>query len=363
MRTSNSDEPRAGDRAASGRSKVSAEDAPPIAVTLGDPAGIGPDITLQAWARRHDLGLPAFVVLGDADILTGRARQLGLDVPLAATGDLAAGPRLFRDALPVLPVPEYSGPNGADGIVASIEQAVAAVAARRALALVTNPITKRSLDFAALPYPGHTEFLADLAVRYLGGARPRPVMMLAAEELKVVPATVHIPIASVPAALTIPLLRETIAITAGALVQDFGIAAPRIAVAGLNPHAGEDGLIGAEERRIIAPAIEAARALGVSVTGPHAADTLFHAEARRDYDAVVAMYHDQALIPLKTLSFDRGVNVTLGLPFVRTSPDHGTAFSIAGTGKARPTSFMAALRLAFDMGRRRAGAPAAATSS
>ncbi len=224
------------------------------------------------------------------------------------------------------------------------------------MALVTNPIAKRTLDLANLPYPGHTEFLAELAVRYCGGARPRPVMMLAAEELKVVPATVHIPLNAVAGALTKPLLRETIRITAAALAQDFGIPQPRIAVAGLNPHAGEGGLIGREETDLIAPVVTELAAEGLAVTGPASADTLFHAEARATYDAVIAMYHDQALIPIKTLAFDRGVNVTLGLPFVRTSPDHGTAFALAGTGKARPGSFIAALRLAAELGKRRAEA-------
>jgi 4-hydroxythreonine-4-phosphate dehydrogenase len=228
------------------------------------------------------------------------------------------------------------------------------VAGGAALALVTNPITKRALDLASLPYPGHTEFLADLAVRFCGGARPRPVMMLAADELKVVPATVHIPLTAVATTLTRPLLLETIRITASALAGDFGIARPRIAVAGLNPHAGEGGLIGREETELIAPVVRELTAEGLVVTGPYSADTLFHAEARAAYDACVAMYHDQALIPLKTLAFDRGVNVTLGLPFVRTSPDHGTAFALAGTGRARPDSFIAALRLAADLGQRRA---------
>ncbi len=237
--------------------------------------------------------------------------------------------------------------------------ATAAVAAGDALALVTNPIVKRTLDLAQLPYPGHTEFLAELAVRHGATRRPRPVMMLAAEELKVVPTTVHIPLSAVPGALTRALIVETVRITATALVEDFGIARPRIAVAGLNPHAGEGGLIGSEERDVVAPAVAELAAEGIAVAGPLSADTLFHAEARATYDAAVAMYHDQALIPIKTLAFDRGVNVTLGLPFVRTSPDHGTAFALAGTGKARPDSFIAALRMAHEIGLRRAAARAA----
>ena len=226
-----------------------------------------------------------------------------------------------------------------------------------ALALVTNPIAKKSLRAIPLEYPGHTAFLGLLASRHYPGRRFHPTMMLVADELKVVPATVHIPLSAVAGTLTTPLIaRRPSTSTAAALSQDFGIQRPRIAVAGLNPHAGEDGLIGTEETELIAPAIAEAAAAGIAVTGPFSADTLFHAEARSTYDAVVAMYHDQALIPLKTLAFDRGVNVTLGLPFVRTSPDHGTAFALAGTGGARPDSFIAALRLAATLGARRAAA-------
>jgi 4-hydroxythreonine-4-phosphate dehydrogenase len=298
------------------------------------------------------------VLYADLAALRERARALALDVPLAAVAGPAEAITTFATALPVLPL---AAGGGHAAIVSAIELATAAVARGEALALVTNPITKRSLDLAHLPYPGHTEFLADLAARYCGAARPHPVMMLAADELKVVPATVHIPLKAVPGALTKALLVETIRITAAALAQDFGIARPRIAVAGLNPHAGEGGLIGREEAELIAPAVAELAGEGLAVTGPWSADTLFHAEARATYDAVVAMYHDQALIPLKTLAFDRGVNVTLGLPFVRTSPDHGTAFALAGTGKARPTSFIAALRLAAELGRRRAAAASGAT--
>jgi 4-hydroxythreonine-4-phosphate dehydrogenase len=324
---------------------------------MGDPAGIGPDITLASWLERAALELPPFVLLGDPDALTARARQLSLAVPIETVADLAAGQAAFAAALPVLPV---RGASGKAMIVAAIEQATAAALEGRALGLVTNPITKSALSFSELAYPGHTEYLARLAARHVGGRRPRPVMMLVAEELKVVPATVHVPLTAVAPLLSAELLNETITITAAALRRDFGIAAPRIAVTGLNPHAGEDGLIGGEEASLIGPVVAALAGSGLAVSGPHAADTLFHAEARRGYDAVVAMYHDQALIPLKTLAFERGVNITLGLPFVRTSPDHGTAFAIAGTGKARPGSFIAALRLAAEIGQRRARAVAAA---
>ena len=233
-----------------------------------------------------------------------------------------------------------------------------AALAGSALALVTNPIAKKSLRTVPLEYPGHTAFLGRLAARHSGKDGMRPVMMLVAAELKVVPVTVHIPLAAVPRTLTRGLIAETVRTTARALAQDFGIRRPRISVAGLNPHAGESGLIGTEEADIIAPAVAELAGEGLAVTGPYSADTLFHPEARRTYDAAIAMYHDQALIPLKTLAFDRGVNVTLGLPFVRTSPDHGTAFALAGTGKARPDSFIAALKLAAELGMRRASASA-----
>ena len=333
----------------------------PIAVSMGDPAGIGPDIALMSWRERSRHGLPPFVLYADPDVLVQRALALGLAVPIATIVSLTEAVKAFADALPVMPVPigPGTGTAGADAaVIAAIEAAAAAVATNEALALVTNPIVKRTLDLAQLPYPGHTEFLAELAVRHGAARRPRPVMMLVADELKVVPATVHIPLSGVPAALTRGLIVETVRITAAALTRDFGIGRPRIAVAGLNPHAGEGGLIGGEETSVIGPAIEELVAEGIAVSGPHAADTLFHAEARNGYDAAVAMYHDQALIPIKTLAFDRGVNVTLGLPFVRTSPDHGTAFALAGTGKARPDSFIAALRLARELGIRRAAARA-----
>jgi 4-hydroxythreonine-4-phosphate dehydrogenase len=323
----------------------------PLAVTMGDPAGIGPDVILASWHERERHALGPFVVYGDPEILRQRARNLGLDVPVAPIAALADAGRVFADALPM-----YSTAT----IVGAIEEATAAVAGGEALALVTGPIAKKSLQGIGLEYPGHTAFLGQLASRYCGGSGYRPTMMLVADELKVVPATVHIPLAAVAKTLTRPLLAETLRIAAAALVEDFGIEQPRLAVAGLNPHAGEGGLIGDEEANVIAPAIAEVAASGVAVSGPHSADTLFHEEARSTYDAVVAMYHDQALIPLKTLAFDRGVNVTLGLPFVRTSPDHGTAFALAATGKARPTSFIAALQLAAKLGQQRAKSQAAA---
>jgi 4-hydroxythreonine-4-phosphate dehydrogenase len=324
---------------------------------LGDPAGIGPDITLLSWLERDAHALHPFAVYGDADALHERARILKLDVPLAEVAGLPEAGRRFPHALPVVrgargvPLVPAAGPDA--GIVDSIETATAAVLAGAALSLVTNPIAKRSLGAILLEYPGHTAFLGQLAARHTGDRSIRPVMMLAAPGLRVVPATVHIPLAAVPGTLTRSLIVETGRIVARALAEDFAVDNPRIAVAGLNPHAGEGGLIGAEEAEIIAPAIAELQREGLAVTGPHSADSLFHEEARSGYDAAIAMYHDQALIPLKTLAFDLGVNITLGLPFVRTSPDHGTAYALAGTGRARPHSLIAALQLAAELGRRR----------
>jgi 4-hydroxythreonine-4-phosphate dehydrogenase len=352
------------------------ERALPIAVTMGDPAGIGLDITLLSWAAGAQARLPAFAFYGDADALRRRARRLGLKVPIATIAAASEAIAAFPTALPVravsprphaLSAPEAqasavpsAGAEDSDVIVAAIEDATEATLRGETLALVTNPATKRALTGPGLAYPGHTEFLAALAARHGQGRSFRPVMLLAAAELKVVPATVHIPIAAVPARLTSPLLVETMRTTAAALASDFGIPRPRLAVCGLNPHAGEDGLIGGEEEAIIRPAIAEVAAEGLAVSGPFPADTLFSAEARRGYDAAIAMYHDQALIPIKTIAFDRGVNVTLGLPFVRTSPDHGTAFALAGTGRANPGSFIAALRLAAELGLRRRERAAAA---
>jgi 4-hydroxythreonine-4-phosphate dehydrogenase len=334
---------------------------PPVAVTIGDPMGVGPDVTLAAWLERARLALPAFALYGAPDLLEERARRLGLSVPIDTIASLRDAPAAFAKALPVMVVGggRAAKPSADALVLGAIEQATEAVISGEALALVTNPASKKTLQAPGLAYPGHTELLAVLASRFLGGGTFRPVMMLVADDLKVVPTTVHIPLAAVPGTLTQELLLATIRTVAAALVEDFGIAAPRLAVCGLNPHAGEGGMIGREDVAVIAPAIAMLAAEGLAVTGPHSADTLFHAEARRAYDAAIAMYHDQALIPLKTLAFDRGVNVTLGLPFVRTSPDHGTAMAIAGTGKARSGSFVAALRLAHELGLRRARARAA----
>lgn len=338
---------------------------PPLAVTMGDPAGIGPDITLAAWLQRRAYTLAPFVVLGDAEMLAARAVALGLDVPVETVTDLGQAASLFDSALPLWSIPCATpvvagtpDARNAPAVIAAIEAAVLAVQAGTARAVVTNPIAKSVLMAAGFAHPGHTEFLGALAEAHFGVSGAVPVMLLASAELKVVPLTVHIPLAKVAEAISPDAIITTARILHRALVSDFGIAAPRIAVTGLNPHAGEDGKIGDEDARLIAPAVAALAREGLAATGPHPADTLFHAAARATYDAVLAMYHDQALIPIKTLAFDTGVNVTLGLPFVRTSPDHGTAFSIAGTGAARASSLIEALKLADAMARRRAVRPA-----
>jgi 4-hydroxythreonine-4-phosphate dehydrogenase len=327
---------------------------------MGDPSGIGPELTVRAWLARERAGLMPFAVFAAPDVLAAAAWRIGADVPLALVNSVVEGVETFQRRLPVLPIelavraePGRPDPANAPAIITAIRAATAAALAGEADAVVTQPIAKSVLTAAGFPHPGHTEFLAALA----NEARPEriwhPVMMLAAEVLRVVPATIHIPLSAVPAALSEELVARTVRITAEALHRDFGIENPRIAVTGLNPHAGEAGTIGTEERDVIAPSIARLAAEGLRVTGPHSADSLFHAAARRTYDAAVTMYHDQALIPIKTLAFEDAVNVTLGLPFVRTSPDHGTAFDIAARGTADPASFIAALRLGSELGRRR----------
>lgn len=327
----------------------------PLALTMGDPAGIGLEITLQAWSERSRWCLPPFALIGDAQALRERARLIGIEVKVVEIASLAEAAAQFGVALPVLNVSlavtsQPGRPDSANGqaVIAAIEAATAAVSRGYASAVVTNPIAKNVLYAAGFAHPGHTEFLAVLAQQHFPGRIYHPVMMLASADLRVVPLTVHIPLSTVSASITGSLIVETAEIMAAALQSDFGITNPRIAVAGLNPHAGESGAIGCEDRDIITPAIAQLRAAGLTMSGPHSADTLFHAAARRGYDAVLCMYHDQALIPIKTLAFDTGVNVTLGLPFVRTSPDHGTAFDIAGKGVASPRSLIEALRMAAD---------------
>ena len=335
----------------------------PLALTMGEPAGIGPDVTLAAWQLRQSRNIPPFFVIGCPDVLRERAAHLGMSIPIEGITEIGDATAAFPRSLPVHQIATIPGirpglpePRSAAATIAAIETAVTHVERGLAGAVVTNPIAKSVLYAAGFAHPGHTEFLAHLAQRRLGRL-VLPVMMIASDVLKVVPLTIHLPLAQVSAAITPGLLSETIRITAAALRQDFGIAAPRIAVAGLNPHAGESGTIGDEEVRVITPVIAAlqseGKAGGWTVTGPHAADTLFHPAARARYDAVIGMYHDQVLVPAKTLAFDTGVNVTLGLPFVRTSPDHGTAFDIAGKGLASPESLIAALKMAHAMERSR----------
>jgi 4-hydroxythreonine-4-phosphate dehydrogenase len=323
----------------------------PLALTLGEPAGIGPDITLAVWHRRNELKLPPFYVIADPQGLERRAQRLGLDVPIVVVEPGQAHDR-FAQALPVvklgLPADAEPGiPDAGSGpaAIASIDRAVADVIGGAALAVVTNPIAKSVLYKSGFAEPGHTEYLAKRAFE-LTGDPAWPVMMLWSPEVAVVPVTIHLPFKDVPERLTRDLIFETGRVVAHDLTRRFGIAQPRLAVAGLNPHAGEDGTLGKEDSSIVKPAIERLVADGIDARGPLPADSMFHEAARRTYDAALCMYHDQALIPIKTLAFDHAVNLTLGLPFVRTSPDHGTAFDIAGTGKADPTSLIAALRLA-----------------
>ena len=323
----------------------------PLALTQGDPSGVGPELTLKAWLARKERALAPFFVIADPALLARQAQAFGLAVPIeSATPHTAA--EIFARALPVVPLaqatqgaPGAPDPADAAGTIASIESAAAIVARGEAHAVVTNPISKAALYAAGFRHPGHTEFLAELAARHFGRTF-HPVMMLYAEELAVVPATIHVALSAVPQLLTRELLIETGRIVASDLASRFGVARPRLAFAGLNPHAGEGGAMGREEIDVIAPAIDALRSDGIDASGPHPADTLFHAAARARYDAAICPTHDQALIPIKTLAFDRGVNVTLGLPFIRTSPDHGTAFDIAGKGVADATSLIEALRLA-----------------
>jgi len=332
----------------------------PLALTMGDPAGIGGEIALAAWARLRGEG-PAFLVLDDPSRLAALAAALGWDVPIRTVSGPEEAVEAFPDALPVmtvrLPVPAVAGvpdPANAPAVLGAIERAVALAQAGRVGGVVTNPISKATLYRTGFAFPGHTEFLGALT----GTAAP-PVMLLASPMLRVVPVTIHVSLRRALDTLsTAEIVRTGLALDAG-LRNGFGIARPRIAVAGLNPHAGEEGAMGDEEPRLVVPAIQALREAGVDAFGPLPPDTMFTARARTGYDAALCLYHDQALIPIKTLDMDGGVNVTLGLPIIRTSPDHGTAFGIAGQGIADPGSLVAALRLAAEMAARRFPEPAA----
>ncbi|MDZ4306620.1 4-hydroxythreonine-4-phosphate dehydrogenase PdxA [Allopontixanthobacter sp.] len=329
-----------------------------LAVSLGDPAGVGPELIAAAWRLREAEELPPFFVVGGAEILAAAAAVGGHDLPIVRISGTDGAEASFAGALPVLDLPDalnlaYTpgspNPEGAALALASLTLATRMALSGAASGLVTGPVAKSLLAEVGFAFPGQTEFLGSACDLPADDA----VMMLAGPQLRTVPLTVHCALADVPGLLTAELICRRARITAAALQRDFWIANPRLAVAALNPHAGEGGKFGDEETRIMAPAIAALRAEGLDVTGPHPADALFAARARPTYDAALCMYHDQALIPLKTLDFDAGVNVTLGLPIIRTSPDHGTAFDIAGKGVADPGAMIAAIRMAGEMAARR----------
>jgi len=331
----------------------------PLAVSLGDPAGVGPELICEAWARRAAEQLPPFLVCGGAGPLREAAIRRGINVPVVSIGEPAEAADHFQAALPVLGNadgtyrPGEPDSEGARLALASLEAAAALTTAGKTAAIVTGPVSKAELAKIGYPYPGQTEFVAAAC----GAPAEDAVMMLAGPSLRTVPLTVHCALSEVPGRLSAELIVRRARIVAAALTRDFGIAAPRIVVCGLNPHAGENGRMGREEIEIIAPAIATLRAEGIDAGGPYPADTLFAPHLRDTYDVAIAMYHDQALVPLKALDFDQGVNVTLGLPIVRTSPDHGTAFGIAGKGTASADATIAALRMAGEMAARRASAP------
>jgi 4-hydroxythreonine-4-phosphate dehydrogenase len=325
----------------------------PLAITMGEPAGIGPDLILKLFSERAAHDLPPFAVYANAPFLAARAARLGLDIAFETVG-LQWEPSVFVRALPVRHIegrvadqPGKPDPAAALVVINAIAQAVEDTQAGYCSAVVTAPIHKAALYGASFAYPGHTEYLAALCAR--NGQTPLAVMMLAQNALRAVPVTIHVPLADVPRLLTQDLIARTARIVAQDLQTRFGIAQPRLALAGLNPHAGENGAIGHEDATVIAPAIATLQAEGINAQGPFPADTLFYPPHWRQYDAVLAMYHDQALIPIKTVAFEDAANITLGLPIVRTSPDHGTAFDLAGTGKGSVSSFLAAIRVASQM--------------
>lgn len=329
----------------------------PLALTMGEPAGIAGELTLKTWLGRQEKAVPTFFAIDDPHNLSQLAERLGWTVPIVEIDAPEAAHDAFATALPVLPLslpgsmtPGSPDPRNAGSVLDSIRIAVDLVLRGQADALVTNPVHKKTLYDAGFQHPGHTEFLAELA------GVERSVMMLACQSLRVVPVSGHIPLTEAIATLSRDEIIAVSSITAKALRNDFGIDHPRLMIAGLNPHAGESGALGREDIDIIAPAVEELKRQGIVATGPAPADTLFHERAREGYDAAICMYHDQALIPLKTIDFYGGVNVTLGLPFVRTSPDHGTAFEIAGLGVADETSLLAALAMAAEIAERRSAA-------
>jgi 4-hydroxythreonine-4-phosphate dehydrogenase len=324
----------------------------PIVISMGDPAGIGPETIAKAWMERESRALPPFVAVGDV-----RAVARVWDGPIAPVTDLAAVDRVFAEALPVLTVqdageivPGQPDADGARCALHALELAAGLVRSGAGRALVTGPVSKSQLYGVGFTHPGQTEFVAERC----GIARDNAVMMLAGPGLRVVPITTHVALATVSGLLSVELIVAKARVTARGLTRNFGITAPRLAFAGFNPHAGEDGAMGREEIDVIRPAIEQLVAEGIDARGPFPADTMFHARAREQYDAALCCYHDQALVPLKTLHFDDGVNITLGLPIVRTSPDHGTAFGIAGTNVAHPGATIAAIAMADAAARQRA---------
>lgn len=328
----------------------------PLAVSLGDPAGIAPEVIALAWTQRETASLAPFFAVGGAGVLRAAAATRGIDLPVRRIASPAEAAGVFPKALPVLGdedcAPTFGAPDieGARLALHSLSRATALALSGEAGAVVTGPIAKSKLALVGFTQPGQTEFLADAC----GVPHEGAVMMLAGPSLRTVPLTVHEALAAVPGLVTCELVESKARIVARALARDFGLPAARIAITGLNPHAGEDGRMGTEDRDVIAPAIAALVADGLAVTGPHPADALFAAHERTRYDVALCMYHDQALIPIKTLDFDQGVNVTLGLPIVRTSPDHGTAFGIAGKGKASAGAMVAAIRMAGECAARRA---------
>ncbi|NWG25628.1 MAG: 4-hydroxythreonine-4-phosphate dehydrogenase PdxA [Pseudorhodoplanes sp.] len=337
----------------------------PLALTIGEPAGIGPDLALAVWLRRSELGLPPFYLIADPAFVVRRASALGYSVPFREVEPEGAS-SVFADALPIVTLdmttttePGRPDESSALSAIASIRRGVRDVIEGRASAVVTNPVAKLVLYQSGFGDPGQTEFLARLAAEFTGRAA-KPVMMIWSEILAVVPVTIHLPLREVPDRLSQALIVETGRIVARDLERRFGLRQPRLAVAGLNPHAGEDGALGEEDLAIVRPAVEQLKAEGIEAHGPLPADAMFHPAARKGYDAALCMYHDQALIPVKTLAFHKAVNVTLGLPFIRTSPDHGTAFDLAGTGRADPGSLIAALALAARLSRSSARHPVAA---
>ena len=325
-----------------------------LALSMGEPAGIGPEITLKAWLASEKEGISPFVVFGDPDLLASRARLFGLQVPIRVCSFDEVFDA-FPMNLPVIPLENKMSDNpgelevsNAPAVIEAIEKATDAVLTGKAKAMVTCPIQKSSLYEAGFKHPGHTEFLGSLAEKQ-SGQKVDPVMMFAGPELRTIPVTAHLPIRKVADEITAEHVEAVARIAANDLRNRFGIASPRIAVAGLNPHAGEAGAMGSEDAEIIAPVIKKLQAEGLQISGPYSGDTMYSPKARATYDVAIAMYHDQAIIPVKTIAFDETVNVTLGLPFIRTSPDHGTALDIAGKGIANPTSLLSALKVASNL--------------